>query len=834
MSKLPGATLILFASQLVFGAVPPLVCPAGSPIGNVDLRVRPARGGSVSLPLRTLNRLEEGDTIVYRPLLRASEKRKGEVAIVLVPTAHAPDGDRLIVLSPQAAGSPAEWPVPSRSSVAVFVYGPAGLNRNKVRNFLAKDDDLVSQLADYAEKTAQTEALIQALSADAGSSENVNAAVRGFASQYGTAMQMDRTQPANQQMVLALKTLNPAVATYDPIASQDGQRISSTAGLATSVAALFFGSPVGLAAGGTAMLLEMRSVVFPNMIFRSSLAQTIPEDGLGLCGRRDAVPAHTKVAYLWATRIPNIGPPHVVIPKLVTLPASLKAPLPIEVASENDWKYLDRARKWTLESSEKGVKPVTIPVHPVGEPKALEFDLTKVAVPPGTYRLVADWDWDSFPVAGEVVVGKIGNFEKGRLEADSQDRLVSKAGRVPVTLDGGDFQFVTKVELVKPGDKFFTPQPVPFALPRGFREGEQPRMDIQINTADLDPGDYRLSLTQADGKTHPIPLAILPVPPTIDAASLLLFPGEGSRRIELHGERLNLIAEMKSPGAEISLEAPSANGQARNATVRLDRHANAGEAFDLNVFVENHSQPVVLPKAIRVGVPLPKIIESRLSLPPNTGIVMKPGELPSGYFLSAMLRVSGLGEFDRLALQCRGDHEPRLLLSVGVKELSGSLDQLGPGQLFVTFDDSRFPNGCQVLAGVAGNRPAIEGEGYPLGKIVRFPHFQTFDLVDAAAGPQEYSATLTGANLETIDRAGWDPEHGIPITDLPSPIPGEGQKQLLRITLPPAPASDAPLYVWLRGEETGRASQMHAAAIAPPPLRSKLGVASKADNRPAP
>ena len=37
-------------------------------------------------------------------------------------------------------------------SLAAFVYGPQGLSRKKVSGFLSQDDQLVAQLADYAEK----------------------------------------------------------------------------------------------------------------------------------------------------------------------------------------------------------------------------------------------------------------------------------------------------------------------------------------------------------------------------------------------------------------------------------------------------------------------------------------------------------------------------------------------------------------------------------------------------------------------------------------------------------------------------------------------------------
>ena len=284
--------------------------------------------------------------------------------------------------------------------MVVFVYGRTGLNRAKVKSYLSKDEDLVTQLADYAEKTAQTEALIQALSSTESSAASVNAAFQGFASQYEVANQVDRTLPADQQMTSMLRALNPTMANYDPVASQSSQRIGQTVSAATSVAALFFGTPVGLAAGGTAMLLEMRSVIFPNTVFRSSFEQTIPGGGMGLCGKRDAVPAHTKVAYLWAARISNLPHPVIGLDAVAALPAKLKMQVPVKPATENDWKYLDHVREWTISS---GTHPIKVPVVKAGE-NALEIDLTKLHVEPGTYKLSGYWDWDPFTVTGDLLV----------------------------------------------------------------------------------------------------------------------------------------------------------------------------------------------------------------------------------------------------------------------------------------------------------------------------------------------------------------------------------------------------------------------------------------------
>ena len=84
----------------------------------------------------------------------------------------------------------------------------------------------------------------------------------------------------------------------------------------------------------------------------------------------------------------------------------------------------------------------------------------------------------------------------------SQDRLIAKAGKIPVTLEGDDFEFTTKLELKKAGDEFATAQPVRFILPKGLRKGVQDHIDVQIDTGDLEPGEYALLVSQQDGKDH--------------------------------------------------------------------------------------------------------------------------------------------------------------------------------------------------------------------------------------------------------------------------------------------------------------------------------------------
>src|SRR5215469_1360098 len=283
---------------------PPFVaCPAGAPLGAVDLQVE---AGGQALPFRTINHLSEGDTLLYSPILRGKEKRSGEVALVLVPAMLNPGEEDVLVTDPKDADKPQQWKMSQTMSLVALVYGPAGLNRKKVAKFLSQDQVLIAQLADYADKTAQAEQLVATLSDSSSSAASVNAALNGFASQYGFAVQIDKNAPTSAQAAAVFAAMNPQLANYNPLASSTAVRAGQTASLATMAGALFFGSPVGLAAGGTAMLLDLRAIAFPDTQFRASFAQSLPGTNVSLCGQQGPLPPHTRVAYIWANRIPNV------------------------------------------------------------------------------------------------------------------------------------------------------------------------------------------------------------------------------------------------------------------------------------------------------------------------------------------------------------------------------------------------------------------------------------------------------------------------------------------------------------------------------------------------
>ena len=89
----------------------PAVCPAGNPIGDVNLQVQSSRGDA-PLPLRTINRLSEGDVVLYSPVIRGHLKRHGEVTLVLVPAVHRHGAETLIVTDPKRADQPQSWKIP--------------------------------------------------------------------------------------------------------------------------------------------------------------------------------------------------------------------------------------------------------------------------------------------------------------------------------------------------------------------------------------------------------------------------------------------------------------------------------------------------------------------------------------------------------------------------------------------------------------------------------------------------------------------------------------------------------------------------------------------------
>jgi hypothetical protein len=790
--------LFLLARAAVPGATPE-TCPAGAPVGRFHLLVRPD-DHSPARPISQVNRLLPGYKLLYRPGSDLEDK-KAELALVIVPA----DRSEMKVLDSAPASQPAEWSLPVRCSIVALVWGPKGLNEGKVKNLVTKDRELIAQLAEYAQKTAEAESLLQALAQPtAPAGQNLDVAVMSFASQYGTANKLDRSAPTEQQTLTMLRAVNPALSTYDPLNPEPSKRVQQTAGLAAAVAGLFFGNTVGIAAGSAAMLTNLRTMVFPRTEFRSAFAHAGPDEAVSLCARREPSQARTKLAYLWATRVPDAAAPALTIEKPVHLPIGIRSSVPVK-ASDADWRLASRVQGWSFAEKQNGKAwPAKLSLN--RDTRSLELDLSQAAPPPGEYTLRGKWDWDPMTVAGNLELHPFSSMEHVHLTGPSSDALIAGRGKVPIVIEGADFQFVDKLLLKNPADRYASPTPLNFALPLGLRCGPQEKMEAEIDTRALTPGKYMLEVAQQNGKVSETPVRVLPEPPAISNTPLRANTGEPEQRIVLRGAGLDRLEKISCEPATCKLgEAKGA--KEREMAITLPPGATPGTRIPLQLTVESMQAPVTVENAIDVVGPRPVIESARASLPGGLPVALKPGELPAGTFATFELRVRDAGAVPSVLLGCRHS-EPSTTVRASDQRPEAKLRISAPGSLFLLFEPGAVGrSGCELTVAVDSEN----GRSDPkiIGTVIRLPGIESFELSDEKLGDGLYAGVLKGKDLEIIDKTGWDEQNGTAVQQLPAAVPGEGQRQTLKVPMPwPAPAPHAPLYVWLRGEQQGRATTL--------------------------
>ena len=481
---------------------------------------------------------------------------------------------------------------------------------------------------------------------------------------------------------------------------------------------------------------------------------------------------------------------------------------------ESAWKYLDRAREWALVNDQHKKTPV--PVVKLGNQKALEIDLTKAHLPPGDYKLTGFWDWKPLEATGTVHVAALSDFKEARLDPTSQDSLLAKSGKVPVTVAGTDFEFTTKVDLQKLNDEFATPENVRFLLPKGLRQGPQNHMDVQIDTGGLDAGAYELRISQQDGKSHPVNFKILPNPPQIHNLPIIVNQGAGTQHFVLKGERLELLTKLDASGAVLTLNPPDSNQTERSLTVELKSSPQPGSALAVRAYLQDRSEPISYPRALEITGPLPVIASSKLSLPTGMAIAVHGNEFPAGYTLNALLDVKNIERKSVLRLGCADGVGDRAALQIGEQTAHWNLQQLSPDQLFLAYDTSGLPAGCSLQAVIDNPRDG-RSQPFTLAQILSIPQIDSFTVApdQPQNGVRQYQ--LTGANLEMIEKLGWDESTPVDVPGLPAPLPGPGLKQSIGISLPDPSNPEGMLYAWLRGDKQGRATTIKAPALPPPP-----------------
>jgi hypothetical protein len=474
-------------------------------------------------------------------------------------------------------------------------------------------------------------------------------------------------------------------------------------------------------------------------------------------------------------------------------------------APEGQWKLAGRIREWSLVNDAGSKMPVEVLAVP--DQHRFEINLSRNPVSPGTYKLSGSWDWDSLDVGGELHVHKLSDFQTARLSPESQTRVQEHSGKQVVTLvaDHDDFQFVEKAALVRQGDKYAAPAAVPFSLPLGRRGGPQNTLEMQLDTAPLTAGDYSLLLYQADGKPRAVDVKVVPPPPAIRNLPLTLNEGERKQDILLEGEGLDRITALAATGLTFTLDAAAeAAGRGRVVHVQSEQDLKEGARLDLRMSIKELSEPAVLAGAIRVAGPKPRIRSADPSLPSDLQIALRPGELPAGIPIGIMMRVSTAASDTTVTLKCNNANPVKV--QAGTESNGVKLNAMQADTLFLSLDPGVWPGGCRITAALETGSAGVS-EPYELGRVLRLPRIEEFKLTDEAAGEGGYVGILIGRDLELIGKTGWDANGGYAALGLPTPIAGGGGKQSLRIRVAwPSPTPRSPLFVWLRGEQEGRAT----------------------------
>ncbi len=156
------------------------------------------------------------------------------------------------------------------------------------------------------------------------SAASVNAALTGFASEYGFAVQIDRTAPVAAQASTVFAAMNPQLGRLQSADEFDGRKASDKPQVWRRWPARSSSEAPSARCRGTAMLLDLRSIAFPDTQFRASFAQPLPAFGGQPMRSAGSFASSHRVAYIWASRIPNISAPAIHIGDADFVPSSQK------------------------------------------------------------------------------------------------------------------------------------------------------------------------------------------------------------------------------------------------------------------------------------------------------------------------------------------------------------------------------------------------------------------------------------------------------------------------------------------------------------------------------
>lgn len=763
--------ILTMCASVMFAATPRTpVCVGSTALGSFRLLVKPANG-KPSLPLRQVNRIAAGDKITYQPInLPADLRKDAKLALVVAPADTETDGN-VTVLEPKPASGAAEWVAPFRAGVVGVVFGPQGLDEKRLTSLVSRDEEVITQLAQYAEQTAELELTIAELHTMEETEEAFSKPVR--------------YNPSEQALLALLRSVNPAAASYDPFGAGRRQGPTTKGGMA---AAGFFDNAGAIVPGGGA-LSGLKGFLMPDTEFRSVFAQPEGVDGVTFCGQRPRARTRNKITYFWAYRLLSSAAPTMEVVGQPDLQAGRRNIVPVRLEAGADNDALDKFYDWRLE----GRAAAAVRVKAIPGSKALLVDLADFKGAPGKYQLASKWDWDAVAVRGELVVHAASNLKAAR-PVSGASAIFAESGIQHLRFDSADFHFVEQAELVRPGG-WRGARTLDFAVTGATAN----QLEVAIDSARLEPGRALLRLTSSTGATEELPVEIVPPMPKLDGLPWRANLGETRQRIAVRSAELDRIESIMLERGE---------GVYRDGVleVTLPAGAKPGDRIAGTLMLKGYAAKAVLPGLLQVAPKLPRITEAKAAPAAENGVALRAGELPAGTMMGFLLKVEG-GEDGAVTVNCA--EAARILQAVTVRpgerrELA-RLERTGEGTLLLMADPAIGQPGCTLQAAIE-----LEGAGKSapaaLGKVVRLPQLSKFTWLEEKSG-EGYFAEIEGRDLESIARAGWEAGKGVAVTSVP--MSASRDTQTIRISLPwPPPSPRAPLYIWLRGDTEGRLTKL--------------------------
>ena len=736
----------------------------------------------------------------------------------------------------------------------------------KIRSALNDPDYLhfITQLANFADLKAEEDTINKAVASweESRNEEPLVALLDEFASRYRfDASRLDKGDPAVLRLHHLARAVTPALMddhardSEPSRARRVARSVGNIAGSAASVGVPFASLIKGLTTLATNVSIPFKKTydVEPVLIRKED------PDNITLYSLSAPSKPHDTV-YLGAILTSVDKPQSVKIESNQHLPLGRDASLRLERSTPQ----LHRAHAWKLVNTETNqtFERISVSRESLDTLKLNWERKTDMPELPneGRYVLQAAWDWDGDPLkTGEF---RLHSVESGDVEVrlEPGTSLIAGRGPVPVELVADDFQFVEKLELFRGPDAGWEQSTVPlrswkrpsaanqqssssahgqlhFRLSnRDTDSGKQPKLAIDLDTSELPPGFYQLKIASSGKTTTNANLTIYPPDPKILNGPFRINRGSGApTTLALEGTGLDWICGIGSdkltwelhegPGV-CDLESwPSAGlGSKRTAAVSLDDESDLNEGdclpFQLQLLSRTGDRSVS-GGCVEVVGPRPSIVGHERRVPPGAETGLKEDEIPSGVHVGFSIQVENLISQPSLELGCIPDGKPfQAALTVGDGQNQGmaALSLTGSDALFLSLDPGGLyvPN-C-VLTARLNDRVRGLSNSYALGKVVPLPRIERFavkperldDRVECRLGNRNtplYEGVLTGEHLHRITKTGWNEREGCPVVSTAIPSPTGSPEQTLRITVPwPPPEPNAPLFIWLHGEETGRAT----------------------------